>query len=68
METLFPELPSSGERPVEVAVTVPDGAGRRCVMHVVAAERDAGQAFAMAFEACRDAEGFEVTARRFAGG
>lgn len=37
-------------------------------MHVVAAERDAGQAFAMAFEACRDAEGFEVTARRFAGG
>jgi hypothetical protein len=68
VETLFPELPSSGERPVEVAVTVPDGAGRRCVMHVVAAERDAGQAFAMAFEACRDAEGFEVTARRFAGG
>ncbi len=68
METLFPELPSSGSRPVEVAVTVPGEAGRRCVMHVVAAEADAVRAFGMAFGACRDVEDFEVTARRFAGG
>jgi hypothetical protein len=67
METLFPELPLPGARPVEVAVTVLDGAGRRCVMHVVAAEWHAGRAFAMAFEACEGMDEFEVTARRFAG-
>ncbi len=65
MEPLFPELPASGSRPVEVTVTVPDGAGRRCLMDVVAAEDDAVQAFAMAFGACRDVEDFEVAARPF---
>lgn len=67
MEPLFPELPASGARPVEVIVTVPDGRSRRCVMDVVAAEDVAGQAFAMAFGACRDVEDFEITARRFEG-
>ena len=67
METLFPELPAPGTRPVEVAVTVPDGRSRRCVMDPLVAEADLLRAFALAFEACRDAEGFEVTARRFAG-
>lgn len=67
METLFPELPPDGARPVEVAVTVPDGDSRRCVMHVVAAEDDAAQAIAMAVGACRGVDGFELTARRFAG-
>jgi hypothetical protein len=69
METLFPELPLPGERPVEVAVTVPgDGGSRRCVMHVVAAQADAVKAFEMAFGACEGLDEFEVTARRFAGG
>lgn len=68
METLFPELPLPGERPVEVAVTVPDGDSRRCVMHVVAAEADAVKAFEMAFGACEGMDEFEVTARRFTGG
>ena len=67
MEPLFPELPVSGARPVEVTVTVPDGTGRRCVMDVVVAEEDAGRAFGTAFEACRGVEGFEITARRFEG-
>jgi hypothetical protein len=68
METLFPELPSSGARPVEVMVTVPEGDSRRCVMDLLVAEAHLLRAFALAFEACRGAEGFEVTARRFAGG
>jgi hypothetical protein len=67
IETLFPELPPDGARPVEVTVTVADGDSRRCVMSVVAAEDDAPQAVAMALGACRGLDGFEVTARRFAG-
>lgn len=66
-DTLFPELPPSGSRPVEVTVTVPDGDSRRCVMHIVAAEDDAPAALAMALGACREVDGFELTARRFAG-
>jgi hypothetical protein len=67
METLLPELPPNGTRPVEVTVTVPDGDGRRCVMDIVAAEDDAPQALAMAFGACRGVENFEIRVRRFAG-
>ena len=67
MEPLFDELGPLLARPVEVTVTVPDGKGRRCLMDVVVAEKDAGQAFAVAFDAIRDAEDFEVTARRFEG-
>ena len=67
MEPLWPELPPPGARPVEVMVTVPDGDSRRCVMHVVAAEDDAGRALAMAVSACRGVGDFEVTARPFAG-
>ena len=66
MEPLFAELPPSGLRPVEVTVTVPDGDSRRCVMHIVTAEANAEQAFAMAFGACEGMDGFEVIARRFA--
>lgn len=66
-DTLFPELPPDGARPVEVTVTVPDGAGRRCIMQIVAAEGDAPAAAAMALGACRGVAGFELTARRFAG-
>lgn len=67
MEPLFEELAPLAASPVEVIVTVPGGKSRRCVMDVVVAEKDAGQAFAMAFEAIRDAPDFEVTARRFEG-
>lgn len=67
LETLFPELPPPGARPVEVTVTVPHGDGRRVVMHVVASEDDAPQALAMAAGACRGMRDFEVTARRYAG-
>ena len=63
-ETLFPELPSSGASPVEVTVTLPGG---RCAMAIVVAERDAAEAFGMAFRACAGIDGFEVTARRFTG-
>ena len=66
-ETLFPELPPPGTRPVEVTVTVPDGDSRRVVMDIVTAEANAGDAFALAFRACAGVEGFEVSARRFAG-
>lgn len=65
--TLFPELPPPGTRPVEVTVTVPDGDSRRVVMDIVTAEANAGDAFSLAFRACAGVEGFEVTARRFAG-
>jgi hypothetical protein len=65
--TLFPELAPSGARPVEVTVTVPERGGRRCVMHIVTAEDNAGDAFSLAFRACEGVDGFEVTARRFAG-
>ncbi len=64
-ETLFPELPPSGARPVEVTVTVPDGDSRRVVMDIVTAEANAGDAFGLAFRACSEVEGFEVTARPF---
>jgi hypothetical protein len=50
-----------------VAVTVPEGNGRRAVMHIVIAEGNAGDAFSLAFRACEGVDGFEVTARRFAG-
>jgi hypothetical protein len=46
--TLFPELAPSGARPVEVTVTVPERGGRRCVMHIVTAEDNAGDAFSLA--------------------
>lgn len=67
MEPLFEELGPLRARPVEVTVTVPDVGGRRCVMHLLVAEGDAGQAFMMAFDACAGVGGFEVTARRFEG-
>jgi hypothetical protein len=67
IETLFPELPPPGSRPVEVTVTVPDGDSRRCVMDIVAAEDDAPRAVATALGACRGVDGFELTARRFRG-
>lgn len=67
MDPLWPELAPSGARPVEVTVTVPQGGGRRCVMHIVIAEENAGDAFGLAFSACWGVEGFEITARRFAG-
>jgi hypothetical protein len=63
-ETLFPELPPPGTRPVEVTVVLPEG---RCAMHIVVAEADAAHAFGLAFGACRDVEEFEVSARRFRG-
>lgn len=66
IDTLFPELAPSGARPVEVTVTVPEGCGRRAVMHIVVAEGNAGDAFGLAFSACNGVEGFEITARRFA--
>lgn len=68
MEPLFDDLAPLAASPVEVTVTVPGGKSRRCLMDVVVAEGDAVRAFAMAFEAIRDADDFEVTARRFAGG
>jgi hypothetical protein len=64
IETLFPELPPPGMRPVEVAVTLPEG---RCVMHIVVAEANAAEAFGMAFRACAGLEDYEITARRFRG-
>jgi hypothetical protein len=67
IESLFPELAPSGARPVEVTVTVPERDGRRVVMHIVAAEVNAGRAFGLAFGACEGIDGFEITARRFAG-
>ena len=66
-DTLFPELAPSGARPVEVTVTVPEGDRKRCVMHIVTAESNAGDAFDLAFRACEGVDRFEVTARRFAG-
>jgi len=67
IETLFPDLPPPGARPVEVRVWVPDGDGRRCVMDVVTPQVNAERAFAMAFRACAGVEDFEVVARRFRG-
>ncbi|HTJ66185.1 MAG TPA: hypothetical protein VL551_01525 [Actinospica sp.] len=64
IETLFPELPPPGMRPVEVTVTLPEG---RCAMHIVVAQADGAEAFGMAFRACADVEDFEITARRFRG-
>jgi hypothetical protein len=62
VDTLFPELPPPGMRPVEVMVILPEG---RCAMHIVVAQADAAEAFAMAFGACADVEEFEITAKRF---
>jgi hypothetical protein len=67
MDVLFPELPLPGSRPVEVTVTVPAGDSRRCIMQVVTGERNAELAFTIAFGACRDMEGYEVTVRAPAG-
>ena len=67
MQTLFPELPASGARPVEVTVTVPHGETRRTVMHLLVTEGDALRALALAVTACKGVEDFEVNARRFAG-
>jgi hypothetical protein len=66
MEPLFDELAPLAASPVEVIVTVPNGGSRRCLMDVVVGEADAARAFAVAFELIRDADDFEVTARRFA--
>lgn len=67
METLFAEIAPSGARPVEVTVTIPERDGRRCVMDIVVTEAQAAKAFRVAFEKSSDLDGFEVTARRFAG-
>ena len=66
-QTLFPELPASGARPVEVTVTVPHGEERRTVMHLLVTEDDALRALALAVTACKGVPDFEVTARRFTG-
>jgi hypothetical protein len=63
-ETLFPELPPAGMRPVEVTVTLP---GRPSAMHLVVAEEDAAAAFGLAFRACTGVEEFEISARRYRG-
>jgi hypothetical protein len=63
MDVLFPELASPGSRPVEVTVTVPAGDSRRCVMQVVTGERNAELAFGIAFGACRNMPGYELTVR-----
>ena len=63
-ETLFPELPPAGMRPVEVTVTLP---GRPSAMHLVVAEEDAAAAFGLAFRACAGVEEFEISARRYRG-
>jgi hypothetical protein len=67
LETLFPELPPPGARPVEVTVTIPHGETRRTVMHILVTEDDALRALTLAVTACRGVEDFEVMARRFAG-
>jgi hypothetical protein len=64
VDTLFPELPPAGMRPVEVTVALP---GRPCAMHLVVAEEDAAAAFSLAFRACAGVEEFEITARQFRG-
>jgi hypothetical protein len=66
MDPLFDDLAPLAVSPVEVIVTVPNGKSRRCLMDVVVTEGDAARAFAVAFEQIRDADDFEVTARRFA--
>jgi hypothetical protein len=67
METLWPELAVPGERPVQVTVTVPDGGGRRPVMDIVTRQDRAVEDFATAFSYAREAEGFEITVRRYRG-
>jgi hypothetical protein len=64
IETLFPELPSSGARPVEVTVTLP---GIPHAMHLLVTQADTSRAFALAFEACAGVEEFEISVRRFRG-
>jgi hypothetical protein len=64
MEALWPELPSSGARPVEVTVTLP---GNPCAMHLLVAQGDTARAFALAFGACEGVDEFEITVRRFTG-
>jgi hypothetical protein len=64
VETLFPELPSSGARPVEVTVTLP---GIPHAMHLVVAQGDTPRALTFAFGACEGVDDFEITARRFRG-
>lgn len=67
IETLFPELPPPGARPVEVLVAVTEEGARRVVMDIVAAEDDLPQALAMAVGACRGMAEFKVTAQPFRG-
>jgi hypothetical protein len=67
MDELFPELGLPATAAVEVTLTVADGVRRRCLMDVVVPEAQAAEAFGLAFRHCAGLEGFEVTARRFAG-
>jgi len=67
MEPLFADLAPNGARPVEMTVTVPHGDGRRPVMDIITREDQAVEDFAMAFSHARDAEGFEIVVRRYAG-
>jgi hypothetical protein len=67
MEPLFDELGPLRASPVEVMVTVPALAGRRCVMDLLVAEGDLLRALTVAAEACRGVDDFELTARRFGG-
>lgn len=67
IETLFPELPLPGSRPVEITATMPCEGSRRTVMQIVVSQDGAAQAFGMALRECAGIEGFEVTARRFEG-
>ncbi len=67
---LFPELALPGQRPFEVAVTVPadspeafDGAERRTVMLLQVPAASAGAAVDMAVAACAGMRVFEVTVR-----
>jgi hypothetical protein len=63
-ETLFPELPSSGARPVEVTVTLP---GIPPAMHLVVSQADTPRALAVAFGACEGVDEFKISVRRFRG-
>jgi hypothetical protein len=67
MDPLFAELAPNGARPVEVAVTVPEAGGERCVMHLLVAEDDAPRAMAIALRACRGVKGFRIEAGPFEG-
>jgi hypothetical protein len=64
IETLFPELPSPGARPVEVIVALPDNP---CAMYVVVPESGALEVLREVLAACAKAEEFEIAIQRYTG-